>query len=876
MSIRKNVTFIVLSFTLFIFSSCSLRPGHYREAVRFSENSSPSFEQKWQHQLLSDQHVGYESGTSHPYYVLFYSKDFKKIDTRNMVAQVDISMNDAEPTHLQNVPLARFANNKAWAGVFYLPSDLDETAKAKVEFHLKNVLGEYRKCYDSSFHHCYTDWKSVSLIDQGYDNSASDTYSDPFAIIANGTSITCGQREQILFLEHGNTPALVGTSNDCSLKTKVSGFSDNYDLYVKNEAFDSAEFSTQFTIYSDGEYLAGPFSLSLSNAGGGWSMASNILNTTDGITARSNSELASINMIRNGAYKNITFVLSNGANLTVTMLEQSSHHENHGHHHNSYHHHGNSATSTSVTQTISVINGLAAATSDPFSIRPDHFRLSPSNANSAIMPSTIIAADEYNISIQAQGIRNSIAHGYTTTLTDANVIPSITAVSGRTCNTPNVNVNDIVFENADAVLENFSVNNISDSAMALQIDIRDSSWSAIDQPNDCIEDSSSNTPIHGKVGCDVALVTPLAIANVKPATFAINSTIKDAKDENWTYLDASMHQSLDANLTLHALSSKNEIVSNFDAECLAKDINITIPYSYANAANLNLKYMYAFKNSDGNWGTTISKENSSRVQLLQVNIPASNFFNGEAFIKGSLNFARSKQVPLNPFNLYFAEANITDVNDDINVSDVALSTENHLFVYGASQVRVESNRTNSRLKRAVVSYDVYCNRRCQRDSELKRELAQHFGLNSTAQLKREQGSLWWIHNPQHQIFTIENGNFIPKHGGVTQVNGVTIPFNATKLLASSVRKNHILSTIYHENNRTIINALYDGRSGYPFQKSIDIAVSPWLQNNRYGTAGISHRIDLRFVKESQGSGDTNRSRSVDMKVKEENSRRVFW
>jgi len=855
----KSISIIL--FTLFFITGCSLQPGSYNDAIRFSENPSSDFTTKWNDQVLEDQYVGYETGTNHPYYILFYTTDFKDIDMRNMVAKVDVSVDGGSLANLQDVSLVRAPNNKEWVGTFYLPASIAATSHSAVKFHLNDALGEYKKCTGIFFKRC--SWESVSLSANGYDNTSADTYSNPFKIkeVPAIESSGCATKTKVLFLEHGESLA----NTNCTLKTKIVGYNSDYDLYLQVD--DGNISATDFNITENGVTIAGPYDVNMTLYGNDanskrWFVAHNILSTTDGTTARDTAQLNQINTIRAQAHKKLSFILSSGASTN-----------------------------------------LSTAMSDAFAIRPHHFALYDVSGVNPYPQSGYIfnAGDDFNVSIKALNANSEVVQNYDNTLNRADFSTTANlSANGRTaCSAPSVDAEETHFTNGSAILSRLSFNDIADEAMSVAFHAIDTRWTEVDKNGDCIANSSATTPdTNGMVGCNIDFAPAYSISNIKPVSFSFLPMfgtyangqpifIADAKDSPFTYLDDTMDKSLDINFTLRAVSSQGAVLSNFDTGCLANDVNLTVPYVYPSTgdyANLNFIYNYAFRNLDGSWGSAIVKENSSNEQKVKIYMPSTAFHNGELSIGGHLNFTRSKRVALNPFLLTFKNAIIDDSSDNIHVNyfnlygfDTNNSPFKYLFLYGASQVNVEQNSSDIDNKKIFVDYNFYCDRACENNSTLKTIVASYFGLTSASELTRHKNSLWWINNPKHQVFETYNGITKFKHGGVATINGHTLDFTASKSNPTTYAKEaDIIIKAYHDNNTTVIDATYDGLKGYPFQKSVDIAVSPWLEHNRFGVTNIAHRVDLRFMQVTKDYNETNSAGGVGLKVKKQNNRRVHW
>jgi len=85
MYFKSVLSIFLFLFILFGITACSLQPGSYNDAFRFSENSSTSFDTQWNDQLLLDKTVGFDT-TTQKYYVLFSTTDLQDLNMQGMYA----------------------------------------------------------------------------------------------------------------------------------------------------------------------------------------------------------------------------------------------------------------------------------------------------------------------------------------------------------------------------------------------------------------------------------------------------------------------------------------------------------------------------------------------------------------------------------------------------------------------------------------------------------------------------------------------------------------------------------------------------------------------------------------------------------------------
>lgn len=89
----------------------------------------------------------------------------------------------------------------------------------------------------------------------------------------------------------------------------------------------------------------------------------------------------------------------------------------------------------------------------------------------------------------------------------------------------------------------------------------DNSWTSVDQPNDCVVGSSSNTAVGGKFGCNIANRTASpAIGRFYPHHYALYGALTAACGSGFTYMG---QRELGITLGATALSSGNQILSRY-------------------------------------------------------------------------------------------------------------------------------------------------------------------------------------------------------------------------------------------------------------------------------------------------------------------------
>lgn len=241
-------------------------------------------------------------------------------------------------------------------------------------------------------------------------------------------------------------------------------------------------------------------------------------------------------------------------------------------------------------------------------------------------------------------------------------------------------------------------NDINVSAMkatdvgAIYLNTKDSVWTAIDQPNDCISDSNATIAnVQGLFGCNIESNLSLVII---PNNFEVNGTLTNAEGGMFTYLSNDLNMSAQLDLNITAKNSEGNTTKNYDKGCYAKSTTLTLPHSAVPSPLTKIFYAESLSGIASN----VPKNNDINLTDLSNTI----FTQGAAPLAMRLNFDRNSSQPLNPFDFNITSANVVDSD---GVSGTGTPVGNAAFVYG--RARPYDVATNAGFAPNPVEFEVY-------------------------------------------------------------------------------------------------------------------------------------------------------------------------
>jgi hypothetical protein len=486
-----------------------------------------------------------------------------------------------------------------------------------------------------------------------------------------------------------------------------------------------------------------------------------------------------------------------------------------------------------ITDTVSLCSR------DRFTIRPASFSMDTN------VTSPLIGNQQYMLTATANQFGSTSASiGYNQTIdntTNKNTTTQLVLPAGCGLSNPLQNISTALPFNDGAVSAIIVYPNVGD----VNLTINDADWTFIDSNNskgDCIANSTSNTPVNGKVGC---LIQGSRVFSFIPQTFNSLLTLANSS-AGFTYISTDQNMSAPLTLNTTAIINGGGTATNYTKDCFAKDINSTL--SLMNNQNLS-------------WGTSQNRVkffddlNATSRLLSQTGSQAlfssseGNFTNGATTLTFKVNFDRNVSIPDNPFNIAKNDFNITSIIDasgtagnDFNRS----SDMNATFVYGrthAPRYRFTSSDGN-----ASIYYEVYC------DTNGTKAL-----LPNGAMSKGGVDSVGWYLN---EMTAISDGTASTLSEKKTAIHVTPTPSTITTLSAPA------LSTA---------SLHYDGVMNYPYKTTMENNASSWLIYNKYDNAATTNEFEVEFYNSAVNwTGVKGTNTTTDSNAKPTTSKRILW
>jgi len=172
--------------------------------------------------------------------------------------------------------------------------------------------------------------------------------------------------------------------------------------------------------------------------------------------------------------------------------------------------------------------------------------------------------------------------------------------------------------------------------------------------------------------------TPLSQRLITPATqtitivphhFKIEGNLSDF-EKNFTYLSQDLNMSAKIELNITAQNRQNETTANYNTECYANDINITLSHTPVTSSNLeHLLYILRDAREVDETNKSIGKNENLFIEKYS----ASNFtteHNGSTHLTLFFNFDRRASEPVEPFKFSVEEINVTDSEANGTTQDI--------------------------------------------------------------------------------------------------------------------------------------------------------------------------------------------------------------
>lgn len=469
--------------------------------------------------------------------------------------------------------------------------------------------------------------------------------------------------------------------------------------------------------------------------------------------------------------------------------------------------------------------GTISCSTDNFAIRPDSFSLStPSGENINLLTS----AQEYTFPLTAVDGTSGATNNYT--VTNANSVLTLE----RTMYQPTGTVDNTLNGTLSFSATPFSINNGVGNALIafddigkVNIQVRDTNWSAVDSddtPGDC---SSTGRYICGDVN-----------ATFIPEHFTLSNVhLKNDNAGNFTYLsnDLSISAHLDVNVTAKNLN--DAVTQNFKSGSWENPVDINISVSSAAST------------------PTINKDEIDTTQNLGFSSGSLviNWNETNSTKKLMFNFNRDLTDAKNPFRIDGSEVTLSakstysDSGVTKNVTGSNVADQNATFVYG--RTHATRQRFNSDNGTAFIYFESYCTGVDTSGNTCNKSfLPNGVDSNSTDDPR-------WFVNTSH---TSSSGIA----GSVAQKGGLGF-VNATNASTANPAQ-------------TQLNYTAGSTRGYPYKTTMQNAASSWLIYNKYNSSATTNEFDVEFM----GSGDwvgTHETNTTTIKTgTQRTNRRLMW
>ena len=371
--------------------------------------------------------------------------------------------------------------------------------------------------------------------------------------------------------------------------------------------------------------------------------------------------------------------------------------------------------------------------SDSFSIRPKELRIYNRTTNTTNFGNMVGGRAYRNIWVQAIDNENNTAANYSTnikpitlrrsTLVPATCTDGFTFLNGINLEADTTNgLGEIKISQGGGTTSNFVYPNIGHVA----IHAKDTKWTNVDRgtggnPSDCITDSDTTTEdASGKIGCDTQTRGEQNLLFVPNDIAAQNLTVTNFAGGNMTYMSnvAPMGANVTFNLTARLGDAARTTATLYHTGCYSRNNNFTLGIG---------QILGDFRNNDGSVATLaniqnaiIFFDNNPPSFVRKVNAVANNgaysvnanaFNGGTAPVTVRLNFARSVNIPKNPFTLSNQNLTMGSISDADGVAGAPYTkpatVSTTQFYYG--QVYAPDYIGPASGFNADVYYGIYCN-----------------------------------------------------------------------------------------------------------------------------------------------------------------------
>lgn len=464
--------------------------------------------------------------------------------------------------------------------------------------------------------------------------------------------------------------------------------------------------------------------------------------------------------------------------------------------------------------------------------------------------SNLLGGDTYTLTIKAEDADNNPTTDYTQSSNKIDASMELDIPAG--CALPAWNQPIPLtgtFTSGVLTYLSFSYSNVGD----IRVKVKDESWTSVDQGSvngkgydDCIVGSSSNTPVGGKVGCNVSKEETFSFAATK-----FKNTASFINAQPFYYTSGGNGISPTLQINTQALLSNDTVATNYTQDCFAENISTNLTLSTASEELKNtITYL-----PDNN---TLSADNED----VTISTLENEFNAGMADVRVFFNFSRQTNATHEPFRVFLGDFNVTSTTDTSGLTGVDFdrtinADHNATFYYG--RVHAPDQRFGGKSGTARVYYEVFC-RDCDRTD---------FNAAGTP----SPDTLHWFQNALHDTLAEGNVTLFDSVGNVrfgSATYGAATPTTETTAIANGVE------TLVVTTDKT------------PYTDRIRLTPSPWLIHNPFNAGATRDDFTVEFFgsgawagegsvhKTEGGNVGTHAHTTDDNTTIKRNNRRMSW
>lgn len=450
---------------------------------------------------------------------------------------------------------------------------------------------------------------------------------------------------------------------------------------------------------------------------------------------------------------------------------------------------------------------------DDFAIIPKKFEISN-------IEQTQVSANEFNLTIKALDENGTTVSNYNEFITLNGISPAIIYQDKKSeCNS--------------GIITPISLFKFNNGVANLTL-----KYSEIGELNISIVDKAGSefAIVDANDWADRFIQSDYKIISVLPHHFELNATYVNFNNANFTYLSRDLDMSSVINITVSSKNKENNTTKNYNSICYAQNTDYNISFEANTTQNLS-KILY--KKDDNT--STQNEVNLTNTNFVLNDISKEIFTTtnkGVASLHIKVNFDRSKNKAVKPFNLIIKDIK---TNDENNITGSTSINQKATFVFGRTYAPRQSFKDVD--TQALIYFETYCGTTC--DKTLLPD-----GQNS----KYLDDPRWFI-NTKHTSSDFGDVGMLSQKGFNTDIT-------ANAQSGYSVPKIHLN---------------YNSSKGFPYRATIENKAPSWLIYNKYNKDDITNEFSVEFYKEDTkltGIHDTNTS--VKKAGTAKKNRRTMW